>query len=57
MNKKSKYYKEGYNNPVRCAEQIVNISSTHQDAKWVKEMSEGVKDAMTDRSKGNYRFK
>lgn len=54
INKNSKYYREGYNNPIRCAETVVNVATK---AKWVLEMSEGVKDAQVDKSKGNYKFK
>lgn len=49
--KKSKYYKDGYLNPIRCAETVVRVAT--QD-KWVLEMSEGVKDAQIDKTNGNY---
>ena len=57
MEKKSKYYIDGYNNPIRCSEQIVNVPPTHQNENWVRQMSEGIKDAMRDKSNGNYKFK
>lgn len=51
LNKKSKYYKDGYLNPNRCAETVVRVGTQE---KWILEMSEGVKDAQVDRANGNY---
>ena len=57
--KKSKYFKDGYTNPARCSETITSLNISDIDNpkfKWVKEMSEGVKQALTDKQNGNYNF-
>lgn len=51
INKKSKYYKDGYLNPLRCSETVVKIAT--QD-KWILEMSEGIKDAQTEKANNIY---
>ena len=57
INKKSKYYRDGYNNPMRCAETVVRAGTkTEVQPKWILEMSEGVKNAQIDKANGNYKF-
>lgn len=52
MSKKSKYYRDAYNNPGQY-----DLSKLNANSPIVKDIAEGVTDAAKDRANGTYKFK